>query len=127
MRFLIDTHTFLWFIHDSPQLSTNAKSLLESDNDVWVSIVSLWEIAIKVNIGKLTLPNNYENFIPEQVALNDIEILPIEMAHLAIYTTLPLHHRDPYDRLLIAQAMTEKVSIISADVIFDSYFISRIW
>ncbi|MGB3637803.1 MAG: type II toxin-antitoxin system VapC family toxin [Rivularia sp. (in: cyanobacteria)] len=127
MRFIIDTHTFLWFINDSPRLSTNAKSLLESDNDLWVSIASLWEIAIKVNIGKLTLPNNYENFIPEQLALNDIEILPIKMANLAIYTTLPLHHRDPYDRLLIAQAMTEKVSIISADVAFDSYFVTRIW
>lgn len=127
MRFLIDTHTFLWFVNDSPKLSTNAKSLMESDNDLWVSIASLWEIAIKVNIGKLTLPNNYENFIPEQLALNDIETLPIKMAHLATYTTLPLHHRDPYDRLLIAQAMTEKVSIISADVAFDSYFVSRIW
>jgi len=127
MRFLIDTHTFLWFIHDSPQLSANAKNLLESDNDLWVSIASLWEIAIKVNISKLTLPNSYENFIPEQLALNDIEILPITMAHLAIYTTLPLHHRDPYDRLLIAQTITEKVSIISIDVTLDSYPISRIW
>lgn len=118
---------FLGFIHDSPQLSANAKNLLESDNDLWVSIASLWEIAIKVNISKLTLPNSYENFIPEQLALNDIEILPITMAHLAIYTTLPLHHRDPYDRLLIAQTITEKVSIISIDVTLDSYPISRIW
>ena len=127
MRFLIDTHTFLWFIHDSPQLSAKAKNLLESDSDLWVSIVSLWEIAIKVNIGKLRLPNSYEDFIPEQVTLNDIEILPIKMAHLATYTTLSLHHRDPYDRLLIAQAMTEKVSIISADIKFDSYSVKRIW
>ena len=127
MRFIIDTHTFLWFIHDSPQLSANAKNLLESDNDLWVSIVSLWEIAIKVNIGKLTLPNAYEDFIPEQLTLNDIEILPITMAHLAIYTTLPLYHRDPYDRLIIGQAMTEKVSIIGADVTFDNYSVNRIW
>jgi PIN domain nuclease of toxin-antitoxin system len=127
MKFLIDTHTFLWFIHDSPQLSANAKNLLESDDDLWMSIVSLWEIAIKVNIGKLTLPNSYENFIPEQLVLNDIEILPIQMPHLVTYTTLPLHHRDPYDRLLIAQAMTEKVSIVGADVTFDSYSVNRIW
>lgn len=79
MRFIIDTHTFLWFIHGSSQLSSNAKNLLESDNDIWISIVSLWEIAIKVNIAKLTLPNSYEEFIPEQLALNDIEILPIRM------------------------------------------------
>jgi PIN domain nuclease of toxin-antitoxin system len=127
MKFIIDTSTFLWFIHDSPQLSTDAKNLLESDNDILISIVSLWEIAIKVNIGKLTLPDNYENFIPEQLVLNDIEVLPIRMADLAIYATLPLHHRDPYDRLLIAQAMTDKVSIIGSDVAFDSYSINRIW
>lgn len=127
MRFLIDTHTFLWFIDGSSQLSSNAKNLLESDNDIWISIVSLWEIAIKVNIAKLTLPNSYEEFISEQLALNDIEILPIRMSHLATYTTLPLHHRDPYDRLLIAQAISEKVSIIGADVAFDSYSITRIW
>lgn len=91
MKFIIDTSTFLWFIHDSPQLSTDAKNLLESDNDILISIVSLWEIAIKINIGKLTLPGNYEDFIPEQLALNDIEVLPIRMVDLATYTTLPLH------------------------------------
>ncbi len=127
MKFIIDTHTFLWFINDSPQLSINAKSLLESDNDLLLSIVSLWEIAIKISIGKLTIPHTYEEFIPQQVKINDIEILPISVAHLATVTMLPLHHRDPFDRLLIAQTITEKVSIISADKVFDSYSTTRIW
>jgi PIN domain nuclease of toxin-antitoxin system len=127
MKLLLDTHTFLWFTNESPQLSIDAKNLLESDVDLLLSIASLWEIAIKVSIGKLTLPDEYDNFIPQQVSLNDIEILPIGMAHLAIVTNLPFHHRDPFDRLLIAQAIVEKVSIISADTVLDSYGIHRIW
>jgi len=127
MKLLLDTHTFLWFINNSPQLSIDAKNLIESDVDLLLSIASLWEIAIKVSIDKLTIPNTYDQFIPQQVQLNDMEILSISMAHLTVVTTLPFHHRDPFDRLLIAQAMVEKMSIISADEIFDSYGISRIW
>lgn len=127
MKLLIDTHTFLWFINDSSQLSADAKNLLESDVDLLLSVVSLWEIAIKVSIGKLTLPDTYDKFIPQQLKLNDIKILPIDMTHLIVVTTLPFHHRDPFDRLLIAQAMVEKVAIVSIDKIFDRYGIRRIW
>ncbi len=127
MTFLLDTHTFLWFINDSPQLSVDAKNLLEADVDLLLSVASLWEIAIKVSIGKLMLPDTYDKFIPQQVTLNNIEILPISMAHLAAVAVLPLHHRDPFDRLLTAQAMVEQVSIVSADVMFDSYPVSRMW
>lgn len=77
MTFLLDTHTFLWFINDSPQLSFDVKNLLESDVDLLLSVASLWEIAIKVSIGKLTLPDTYDKFMPQQVTLNSIEILPI--------------------------------------------------
>ncbi|NWF60748.1 MAG: type II toxin-antitoxin system VapC family toxin [Fischerella sp.] len=127
MKLLIDTHTFLWFINDSPQLSADAKALLESEVDVLLSAASLWEIAIKTSLGKLTLPDPYDKFIPQQVTLNDLEILPISMAHLAVVARLPFHHRDPFDRLLIAQAMVEQVSIVSADAVFDSYTINRTW
>lgn len=127
MTSLLDTHTFLWFINDSPQLSVDAKNLLEADVDLLLSIASLWEIAIKVSIGKLTLPNTYDKFIPQQLTLNNIEILTISRAHLAVVAVLLLHHRDPFDRLLVAQAMVEQVSIVSADVMFDSYQVSRIW
>ena len=127
MTFLLDTHAFLWFINDSPRLSVDAKNLLEAEVDLLLSAASLWEIAIKVSIGRLTLPNTYDKFIPQQVTLNNIEILPISLAHLAVVAVLPLHHRDPFERLLVAQAMIEKVSIVSADVMFDSYPLSRIW
>src|ERR1051325_9773709 len=103
MKLLLDTHTFLWFIEDNPRLSTTAKNQLESDIDLLVSVGSLWEMAIKVNIGKLTLSQPFEVFIPEQLSRNAIEVLPITLEHLALVSALPLYHRDPFDRLLIAQ------------------------
>ncbi len=127
MRFLIDTHTFLWFIEDSLHLSADAKKLLESDVDILLSVASLWEIAIKVSIGKLSLPDAYETFIPQQIATNDIEILPISVAHLSIVAGLPFHHRDPFDRLIIAQGIVEKIEIISINGKFDDYPIKRMW
>ncbi|MGB7440427.1 MAG: type II toxin-antitoxin system VapC family toxin [Coleofasciculaceae cyanobacterium] len=127
MKLLLDTHTFLWFINDSPQLSADVKNLLESEVDLLLSVASLWEIAIKTSLGKLTLPDTYDKFIPEQLTLNDIEILPLKMEYLAMVATLPFHHRDPFDRLLIAQAIVEQVSIVSIDVVFDSYAVNRIW
>lgn len=127
MKILIDTHTFLWFINDSPELSSHAALLMESDTDLLLSTASLWEIAIKVNLNKLTLPDTYEAFIPQQIALNNIQILPIKLEHLAIVTKLPLHHRDPFDRLLISQALSEGILIISADKKFDDYQVNRQW
>jgi len=127
MRYLIDTHTFLWFIDDSPQLSVDVKNLLESETDIILSVASLWEIAIKVSIGKLRLPDAYDKFIPDQVAANDIEVLPISLGHLSVVATLPFHHRDPFDRLIIAQGMVEKMEIISVDGVFDAYPIKRLW
>lgn len=127
MRVLLDTHTFLWFVNDDPQLSPIAKNLLESDADVWVSIASLWEIAIKVNIGKLTLPKPFNEFISQQIQSNEIDVLAIAITHVSEISTLPSHHRNPFDRLLIAQSMIEQVPLISVDVIFDRYGIDRVW
>jgi PIN domain nuclease of toxin-antitoxin system len=127
MRLLIDTHTFLWFIHDDPNLSDQAASLLESDADILLSVASLWEIAIKVNLQKMALPDAYEVFIPQQIQINSIEILPITIAHLNVAVKLPLNHRDPFDRLLISQAIAEQMSIISIDKQFDRYAINRLW
>ncbi len=126
MKVLIDTHIFLWFVNGSSNLSDRVATLLESDMDILLSIASLWEIAIKVNLGKLELPNIYQEFIPEQLSINSIEILPITINHLAIVTTLPLHHRDPFDRLMISQAISETIPIISVDNKFDLYDIDRI-
>jgi len=127
MRLLLDTHTFLWFIDDNPRLSSNAKSLLESDNDLLLSTASLWEIAIKLSIGKLALPQPFEPFMRQQLSVNAIDVLQIETAHLSVVATLPFHHRDPFDRLLVAQASVEQLPIVSADVGFDAYSIGRMW
>ncbi len=127
MKILLDTHTFLWFINDSPELSNPVADLLESDVDLLLSMASLWEIAIKVSLNKLTLPDDYERFIPQQITLNNIEILTITFEHLTVVSRLPFHHRDPFDRLLIAQSMSENLQIVSADTKFDSYEVDRKW
>ena len=127
MRFLIDTHTFLWFVNDSSQLSNYAHSLLESEADVWISLASLWETAIKVSINKLTLPEPFDSFITNQLKINEIEILYPAISHLNTLSQLPFHHRDPFDRLIIAQAMVETVPIISTDSFFDLYEVQRLW
>lgn len=127
MNILLDTHTFLWFINDSPELSQNAADLLESDINLLLSMASLWEIAIKVNLRKLTLPDDFKQFIPQQLTLNKIDILPISFEHLTIVANLPLHHRDPFDRLLIAQIIVEDLPIISVDTQFDQYGVNRHW
>jgi PIN domain nuclease of toxin-antitoxin system len=126
MRVLIDTHILLWFVNDNPQLSLTAKALLESNADVAISIASIWEIAIKLSIGKLTLPGTVEGFLFQQISLNEIEILPIEIRHLQIVSTLPFHHRDPFDRLIAAQALADSMELVSVDKIFDQYGVKRI-
>jgi PIN domain nuclease of toxin-antitoxin system len=127
MKLLIDTHTFLWFITDSSQLSKDALDLLESDADLLFSTASLWEIAIKVSIGKLTLPMPYRLFITRQLKANRIDKLPIRLPHLTTVASLPLHHRDPFDRMLIAQAIVENFPVVSGDSAFDAYAIKRLW
>lgn len=126
MKILLDTHIFLWFINNDPQLSPTAKTLLESDVDLALSAASLWEIAIKVSIGKMTLPKPFEIFIPEQLQQNQIEILPIEVHHLTYVGQLPFHHKDPFDRLLISQSFAERIPIVSVDAVFDQYNANRL-
>jgi PIN domain nuclease of toxin-antitoxin system len=127
MKVLLDTHAFLWFVNDDPQLSLAAKTLMESEVDLLLSVASLWEIAVKVSIGKLDLPKSFDSFIPEQLQINEIEVLPIELRHLSMVASLPLYHRDPFDRLLISQSMVEELSIISTDKVFDRYGVNRSW
>lgn len=99
----------------------------EGDNDLLLSVACLWEIAIKVSRERLTIPDPYESFITQQLSLNQIELLSISIPHLAMVSSLPLHHRDPFDRLLIAQAMVENVAIVSVDSAFDAYLVQRLW
>ena len=127
MKFLLDTHTFLWFIEDNSQLSTKAKTLLESEASLFISVASLWEMAIKISISKLTLTQPFVTFVPDQLEKSAIDILPISVEHLALVATLALHHRDPFDRLLVAQAILEALPIVSIDSKLDAYSIKRIW
>jgi PIN domain nuclease of toxin-antitoxin system len=128
VRVLLDTHTFLWFLLEDPQLSTTASDvIIDPTNDIEVSPATYWEIAIKIRLGKYALPEPYDIFIAREIATNDFRVLPIEPKHTAVLTTLPFHHRDPFDRLLVAQAMVEAVPILSVDTAFDAYPVTRLW
>ena len=125
---LLDTHAFLWFILDDPRLSSTARNLIEDPaNDVEVSPASYWEIAIKIRLGKYTLPQPYQQFMETQIAVNDFHILPIEPRHTALLTTMQLRHKDPFDRLLVAQALAEDIPMIGVDSQLDAYGVKRFW
>jgi PIN domain nuclease of toxin-antitoxin system len=128
MRLLLDTHTFLWWVNDSDALSRTAGARIADErNECWLSLASAWEMAIKVGTGKLELPAPVERFVEEQLAANAFRALPIELSHLARVATLPFHHRDPFDRLLAAQALKEKLTIVSVDPVFRKYGVKRVW
>lgn len=128
MRLLLDTHAFLWFTLNDKQLSGMAKTLLEdASNEVLVSPATYWEIAIKVSLKKLELFAEYDEVMKQGIVCNDFHVLPIEVAHTNRLLLLPHHHRDPFDRLLIAQAIEEQIPIISADQLFDQYGVVRLW
>ena len=128
MKILLDTHAFLWFIEDSPKLSTEARSAIEDGfNEPLISVASLWEMAIKVSIGKLDLKKPFETFVPDQIELNGFDQLAISFQHIAAVAKLPFHHRDPFDRLLVAQALVEGIPLVSADDLLDAYGIIRVW
>ncbi|MEM1041821.1 MAG: type II toxin-antitoxin system VapC family toxin [Bacteroidota bacterium] len=128
MRVLIDTHVLLWFLTDPDRLSRTAYGLITTpENEVLLSVGSLWEIAIKLNVGKLTLEGLFEEVIPSQLVEERIEVLPTAMDHLAVFEKLPLYHRDPFDRLLVAQAMAEGMPIVTRDAAFDRYAVEVLW
>jgi len=128
MRLLLDTHTFLWWVADSPDLSRRARAAIRNpSNQCFVSLASCWEMAVKASIGTLRLDTPVERFVPEALAANGFETLGIELAHVARVARLPFHHRDPFDRLLAAQAAIEKLAVLSADPVFERYGLRRVW
>ena len=128
MRILLDTHVLIWLVEGDKNLSTVARSAIEDeDNSLYLSIASLWEITIKLSLGKLDLQLSVDEMVESFLIPGGIEILQIETGHLSILRDLPLHHRDPFDRLIIAQAQAEKMTLISADGVFDLYDVDLRW
>lgn len=126
MTLLLDTHALIWFLDDDIRLPTNVRNRIETTPIVFVSIASLWEIAIKANIGKLELSAPFSTIEPNLVNLG-ITQLPIIVKDLEVYLSLPLHHRDPFDRILLAQTINHSLSLVSQDTQMDAYSIQRFW
>jgi PIN domain nuclease of toxin-antitoxin system len=128
MKLLLDAHTILWFYLADPQLSIPAiTAIVDPANEKWVSPASYWEIAIKISTGKYVLAQPYEDFWRNAIDANGFQILHIVPRQTALLTTLPYHHRDPFDRLLIAQALAEGMSVVCSDTTFDAYGVPRVW
>ena len=127
MRLLLDTHTFIWYVTDNPRLSAHVKLLIEDENnEKLVSIASIWEMAIKHSIGRLNFSLPFMEFVGQQLTVSNIGLLEINLQHIEVVASLPLHHRDPFDRLIIAQSMAQQIPLLSVDAIFDAYAIARV-
>ncbi len=128
MKFLLDTHAFLWFIDGNQNLSITAKNAIEAPtNQRYLSIASLWEIAIKVSIGKLEIGMTLTELVKREVYGNAINLLEIHSEHLDTLTALPFHHKDPFDRLILSQGLSENIAIITKDSLFANYPVNLIW
>lgn len=128
MRLLLDTHSFLWFAGGDDRLSMDARTAIaDLENEAYLSTASLWEMAIKINIGKLRLPMPLGELVTEQVRENAVDILRPEVPHYDTYVDLPLHHRDPFDRMIIAQAKADELRIVGKDEAFDQYAVTLLW
>lgn len=128
MRVLLDTHVFLWWVEGNRALPVKARAALaDRNNECLFSLVSVWELAIKTGLGKLKLALPVQRYVVEHVAANGFQMLDIRMAHVGRVESLPAHHGDPFDRLLIAQALEEKLPVVTADPVFREYGVKRIW
>lgn len=126
MAVLLDTHAFLWWCEDSPELSHKAREVMTKE-DCFVSYASFWEIAIKVNLGKLRLPGVIDRYLTDQMSLNGFDQMEIGFRQIMRCASLERRHGDPFDRMLIAQAQERRIPVISRDPVFDAYGVERIW
>jgi PIN domain nuclease of toxin-antitoxin system len=120
MRVLIDTHVLLWGLTEESRLSQRVRSLLPTA-DLWFSVASIWEIITKVQVGKLTLPSPVGSFLTEKLVSNGVSVLPVTLDHVLQIEGMELHHRDPFDRILIAQSLEENLPLVTADPVFEKY------
>jgi PIN domain nuclease of toxin-antitoxin system len=127
MKILLDTHAFIWFVEDTSELTDYVKRIIEKPtNEIYLSIASIWEMAIKMQLKKLDIDKTIEEII-DLATSNGFELLPILPEHIIRLSTLDFHHRDPFDRIIIAQGLVEKQEIVSRDKVFDDYGVKRIW
>jgi PIN domain nuclease of toxin-antitoxin system len=126
MRLLLDTHTLLWALTEKSKLSSRVELLLPS-SETWFSVAGIWEIITKVQVGKLTLPRPTGEIVMSKLSSNGVQLLPITVDHVLRLESLPLHHRDPFDRILIAQSLEEKLPIVTSDPLFVRYPVDVIW
>ncbi len=128
MRVLLDTHSFLWWVTDDPRLSPRAREIISNgENALFFSAASAWEIGVKARLGRLILSEPVAVFVPAQLALNAIEGLPIALNHALHVGSLPDHHRDPFDRMLVAQSQVENLPILTGDPLIAQYGVEAIW
>jgi PIN domain nuclease of toxin-antitoxin system len=126
MAVLLDTQAFLWWVTDDRRLSKRAARAI-AGTECLLSVASCWEMAIKASLGKLSLPGAVDRFMQDQIEVNGFTLLAISLEHVSGVAGLPFHHRDPFDRLLAAQALAEDLSVVSADPIFRRYGVTRVW
>jgi len=124
---LLDTHTFLWWVADDARLSAKARTAITDADEVFLSVASCWEMAIKVSLQKLTLSQPVDRFVSEHLGVNQFVLLPVDLEHASRVASLPFHHRDPFDRLLAAQALHEGLTLVSADQVFRKYKLKVRW
>ncbi len=128
MRFLLDTHCWLWWLFEPEKLSDTAQATIRNkNNQLYLSVASIWEIGIKVKIGKLNIPQALEIFIPQQMQADGLEALLITPDHAMKAANLPLHHKDPFDRMLIAQTQLENIILLTNDSAFSLYNVTTLW
>ena len=128
MKFLLDTHTFIWWDSNPKRLSKTALNLLsDSNNYLFLSLVSVWEMQIKIQLGKLQVRADLGTLLAEQLSENNLGLLNVNLSHILTLSQLENHHKDPFDRLLIAQARIEKMTLVSCDSIFQAYDCPIIW
>lgn len=128
MKLLLDTHALLWWLDDDPRLSSRCRhAIANPDSAVLVSVATVWEIAIKAGLGQLDMPADLGAYLHRQVRKNHFDLLPVGFDHAVAVRDLPWHHKDPFDRLLIAQSRTEQIPIVSADAALASYDVVLVW